>query len=293
MSRFERKCFVASATFHGLLLVVFVFGSAFLSNDKLTRDMGPVVTLENINVTDGQTKGGGNPNAAQSPAPPPPARPEPPPPEPVKAEPRRESPKVEPVKEPPVKVVKPKDTPKETTTPVKSSLTQKVIKRNDEAFIAEQRALAEKAAKEADRKRREENARLNAERQRVANDVNNALSNTRSGLGKSSVVDTPGPGGAAFVNYGSLVGEIYKRAVYASQPQSDDNAEAVIKIVVARDGSIRSSQWVRRTGSSVLDKAVDRAMNSVRSLPQFPPEARDSERTFNITIAFDPKRASA
>ncbi|HEY0549908.1 MAG TPA: TonB family protein, partial [Verrucomicrobiae bacterium] len=71
------------------------------------------------------------------------------------------------------------------------------------------------------------------------------------------------------------------------------DAEAVIKVLIARSGEVRNSGWIRRTGNPVLDKAVDRAMNSVRSLPPFPPGSKDPERSINITIAFDAKKVSA
>jgi len=41
-------------------------------------------------------------------------------------------------------------------------------------------------------------------------------------------------------------------------------------VSVGRVVPVRSSQWVRHTGNSVLDKAVDRAMNSVRSTARVP-----------------------
>jgi outer membrane biosynthesis protein TonB len=56
---------------------------------------------------------------------------------------------------------------------------------------------------------------------------------------------------------------------------------------------VKDADWVRKTGNSVLDKAVDRAMKTVRTVPAFPEGASDSERTFNINIGFEAKRVSA
>jgi TonB family protein len=242
-----------------------------------------------VKVTDGQPHGGGNPHVKQEPPPPAP-KPEPlPPPKKEIVKKEEEKPKL---KEPkpidkgdlPIKIAK-KTPDKEPTKP----LLTKPIKRTDTNLLAQWKHDADERA----RREKAETERAAAERKQFADAVNNIVRGTSSGLNKNSIAETPGPGGAAYVNYGSLVGETYKRAVYATQPQSDDDAEAVIKVLIGRSGDVRSSQWVRRTGNSLLDKAVDRAMNSVRSLPPFPSESKDSERTFNIRIAFEAKKVSA
>src|SRR5687767_12305757 len=88
MNRLQKKCFVASACLHGLLLVALVFGTAFLSPDKKLKDMGPVVDIVNAIPTDRMVNTGGNPNGNPTPpAPAPePAKPIQPPPPQAKAE---------------------------------------------------------------------------------------------------------------------------------------------------------------------------------------------------------------
>jgi len=316
-SRLEKKCFLGSASLHGLLLVVLFLGTAFFRS-KAPEAIGPVVTFDAI-PTDKPFNPGGNPNGnPEPPAPAPqPLAPQPPPktdPEPPKSEPvrqeepkekepvKKETPKLEPKRELAKEIVKDKgplpvarEKDKKPTTRKETAsakpLDLKVVKHtNDTALAAIQRAQVEKARE--NRRYQQELARYNDQRQRVANSVNGIVGDIGSSISRNTVVEPLGTGGAAYANYGSLVGNIYKRAVYASQPQSDENADAVIRIVVARDGAVQSSQWVRRTASPVLNKAVDRAMNSVRSLPQFPPESKDAERSFNITIAFEAKRVS-
>ncbi len=313
MSRLEKKCFVGSAAFHGLLFVVLICGAAFRPSKK-TEELPAIITLIGAQVTDRPIASGGNPNVAPTPAPPPqapaqppetvPPRPEPPPPQrEAKPEPKVEAKTVvknKPKPEPKKELVENKDgdlpAPKNTkkdVTPPKPLLSKTIIRRtNDTARI--QRETAERQAREREQEQyRRELARIGEQQRRIASEVGSIIGGVSKSIGKATVVEAAGPGGAAYVNYGSLVGEVYKRAVYATHPQSDQDAEAAIRILVTRDGTVRSSQWVRRTGSPVLDKAVDRAMNSVRSLPGFPPEAKDSERTFNITIAFEAKRVSA
>lgn len=298
MSRFEKKCFIGSASFHGLLLVVFVFGAAFLpskSNDKLP----PVITIIDAKVTDRLVASGGNPNGNPNPPPPKPIEqpqpaPLPPPVDPPKKvvpEPKREEIKPKesvkqdtPKKQDKTEVVQKESKPKISTTLVKHT--------ND--VVKTQREIAQRAAQaKADRDYREAMAKYNEQRSRIAKEIGGVVGDVSRNLGRTTVAEPIGPGGAAYVNYNSLVVEIYKRAIYATHPQSDQDAEAVIRVSVTRDGIVRNSQWVRRTGNSVLDKAVDRAMTSVRSLPEFPPETKDSERSFKITIAFEAKRVSA
>lgn len=309
MSRFEKKCFVGSAALHGLLIVVFLFGSAFLWREK-TVVLPPVVTMY-ANVTDKLIASGGNPQA--KPAEPPrlaqPPKIETPqtPPEPPKPEVKREvkpkEPDSEPVKPKRTEVAKPPEK-KHDKTPDKAArredkpdsdkkLALKPIRHTNNLELARQEMAARAAREKAARAEREARARYEAQLREVANQVSGIVSDVRSGISHETVAEVVGPGGAAYVNYASLIIEKYRAAVYASHPQSDTDAEAMIRVVIARDGTVRSSQWVRRTGNSVLNGAVERAMKTVRSLPEFPREAKDSERTFNITIAFEARKVSA
>jgi protein TonB len=311
MNRFEKKCFIGSAALHGLLLVVFLFGAAFLPSKKPEK-MPPVITFYDATMTDRLIASGGNPNG--NPEPPAPARqpvkveapqpqpPQPPKPEPVKpkepdqvkvVEPRKDVKLVEKKEKGEVPVQPPKKQPdkKLTETAIAKPRVNTTLTRRTNDLARLERERADKEAR--DRKDREEMARYNAERQRIAAQVGGIIGGVGKSLSKSTVAMPIGPGAEAYVNYASLVGETYKRAVYAEHPQSDEDVEALIRVVVSRDGSVRNSQWVRRTGNPVLNKAVERAMNRVRSLPEFPPEAKDSERSFNITIAFEAKRVSA
>ena len=317
MTRLERKCFIGSAALHGLLLVTFLFGSAFFTSKPKPMRVIEVVDLSG-KVTDRMISTGGSPQG--SPTPPPPA-PMAPPPQPV------EPPKVEtpPVKPPPQvkkEVVKPKpvepkkevvkdkgempttkptkktpDKPKdvvENTKPTPPRINTNVVKRSNTDVIAAQVAAQKRAAQE---KAQQEYQRQYAAYQREVQALNSQINGVIGGVGKSlgnKTVALPlGDGGAAYVHYGSLIGELYKRAVYASRPEGDEDAIAVIRIVVSRNGVVKDADWVRKTGDSVLDKAVDRAMKQVRKVPEFPEGSNDSERTFTINIGFEAKRVSA
>lgn len=299
MNRLEKKCIIGSAALHGLLLVVLLFASAFLDSDK-HMILPPVVTLHNVTLTDRPIASGGNPNANPPPAAPPkaaePPPPQPPPP-PVKEQVKHKEEEQEPEPKPKKEVVKTPDKEKlpvkdkttdkavETAKTTKAPLNLKPVRKTNDTAIAQREIAAARAA--AVKRQQAEWDKYAAQQRALAGKVGEIIGNVSSGLGKDTVAEVVGPGSEAYANYSSVIIERYKRAVYASQPQSDQDADAVIRVVISRDGTVRSSQWVRRTNNPILNKAVDRAMNSVRSLPPFPAEAKDSERTFNITIAFE------
>jgi TonB family protein len=300
MNRLEKKCFIGSVAFHGLLAVVLVFGSAFLSSSDKYQKIPPIITMH-APPTDRDIASGGNPNANPPPAAPP--KPEPPPPQPdpppVREPVKHKEDEPEPQPKPPKEVVKtpdkektptPKDKAIETAKTTKPPLNLKSVRRTNDLTAAQKEMAAKRDA--AEKQRKEEWNKYAAQQRAMVREFGNIVGNVTSGLGKNTVAEPIGPGAQAYANYASLIIERYKAAVYASQPQSDQDADAIIRVVVARDGTVRSSQWVQRTSNPILNKAVDRAMSSVRSLPAFPAEAKDSERTFNITIAFEAKRVS-
>ncbi len=315
MTRLERKCFIGSAAFHGLLLVVFLFGSAFLGPKPLK--IPPPITIVDINgkVTDQKISTGGSQQGNPNPPPPAPVIPTPPPPQPPVEQPKVEEPKKEVAKPKPVEPKKEivKETPKDKgempakkevkKTPDKPkevvehkptrTINTNLVKRTNIEVIEAQRAAAKRAA---DEKAQREYAKQMADYQRQMQALNSRIDGVIGGVGKSlgnKAVAVPlGDGGAAYVNYGSLIGEYYKRAILASRPEGDEDAVAVIRIVVTRNGTVKDAEWVRKTGSSLLDKAVDRAMKTVRTLPAFPEGSTDTERTFMLPIGFEAKRVT-
>lgn len=292
MSRFERKCFVGSAIMHGSLLLVFFFGAAFLPSKK-SEKLPPVITLLAI-PTDRPISSGGNPNG--NPEPPAPAQPpekieppQPPPPEPPKPEVKKEVEKVEPRKEVvraekekgdvPVQAKKQPDKKQTETANTKPRISTKtVIRTNNTA--------------RPDRERAEELARYNAERQRLASQINGIVNGVGKSLNKNTVAAPLGPGGEAFVNYGSLVREIYDRAWHVGQDLTDNDSATTAQVTIQRDGRVLRAVISRRSGNSTLDRSVQRALDSVRDIgAPFPAGAKEAERTFTIEFNLRTKRA--
>lgn len=322
MSRLEKKCFVGSASFHGLLLMIFIFGSVFLAS-KPKLDIGPVITMLAI-PTDRPFNTGGNPNGnptppAPAPAPvtPPAPQSQPTPPPPVPQPPQHEEvpPRVEPkkpeLKKEVVKEVekekgplplKSKPDKKETVKKDESAVTKPAISKtvvrrtNDTARIQREMAqIAALAAREKEKREAAEYAqqvsRFNAERSRIAAQVGGIVGGVGKSLSHSTVVEPLGPGGIAFANYGSMVREAYDRAWHVSQDLSDNDSVAVARITIRRDGTVRDSNISRRSGNALLDKSVQRALDAVRFVAPFPESTKDAERTFNIEFNLKTRKA--
>lgn len=300
MSRFEKKCFVGSATFHGLLLVVFLFGAAFMPKDKL-GDMGPVVEF---NAGGAPAPKGAAPANPQPPAPTPP-QPEkvepPPPPETVK-QPDPIPPKItkrEPLKEKEVEKekgdlpvpVKKETTKKEKDEPKPKSLvnTQVVRRSNvvDQAAMKLAQARQDAALKAQRAAQAAAQAAENARRQDAINDVNRIVGSAGDGSSNTRVANTTAIGngtglgsGAASGRYGDGLKALYDSKWILNADAYDEETSASVRVVVRRDGTIVSSTITKSSGNAAFDRSVRSALNGVaRALP-FPPDMKDTERAF-------------
>jgi TonB family protein len=313
MNRLQKKCFVVSASLHGFLLVALVFGTAFLRSEKKMIDIGPVIDIVNAIPTDRMVNSGGNPNGnpnPPAPAPPPKVTPQPlppqpkPEPEPPQPKPKPPEPKVvkkpDPVPDVPkikaeLPVQKPKKVEKKPlvkeTPPVSKPISTKVVVRtNDPVRMAQ--ALAQKAAREkAEREYARKVAQYNAERARVISQVGGIVGGVGKSLTHSTVVAPLGPGSLAFANYGAIVRDIYDRAWHIGQDLTDDDSTAVARVTIRKDGTVEEAKLYRRSGNSLLDKSVQRALDTVRKVAPFPEGATDSERTFNIEFNLKTRKA--
>lgn len=315
MNRLEKKCFIGSAGFHGLLLVVFVFGTAFFTS-KTPPDLGPVVNIINAIPTDLPFNSGGNPNANPTPPqqkiepaqPPPPA--EPPkaakPPEPEHEPVKMPDPKPEVQKKPEPKI---KDSPKREIVkdqgeipvktasrdkPAKSDINTNVVRRSTVDVARLQKEAKERAAQAAAQAKAEQAAwdRYNQQRTAIAREAGRIVSGVGKGLTHSTVVEAVGPGGEAFVNYGSLVRDVYDRAWNVTPDLTDDDSSATARVTIRRDGTVSNATLNRPSANASLNKSVRRALDAVREIGKpFPEGARESERTFNIEFNLKTRRA--
>ncbi len=287
MTRLQKKCLIAAAATHLLVVVVLLCSGFITSKPKADNtqvlDMIPPTVLENV-LNSGVQGAQPPPPTPKPPEPTPPTPvPTPEPPKPVVVP--RPEPKPEPVK--PVEDEKPvekpdfeKPKPKPVKHDIKPDLT--VVKRDpkkvaDDAAAAAEAAKAEKAAREAKRK--------------AAEAFKSAVRNISDKASSATDVELPhGDSSAAAANYASVVRSIYEHAWIA--PDNADNDDAIVKVsvTIARDGRVISSSIQNRSGDSKVDNSIQRTLDRVNFVREFPDGMRGSEKTFIINFNLKAKR---
>ena len=274
---------------HAFLALLVLVGSAFFVNKERPHVVPKVRVVPTRLIDAALAGGGGNPKVAPSedqqkgdtikPLPPPPE------PQKIVQAPPKPEPKVEPPPKPePVKVepAKPKPSPNSTvaarTKPEKSFEPlplKRVTRSNKEKIQAQRNAEARERAAKAEQ---------------IAKKLGSVEQNLRSGFTKGTKVDVWGPGGEAYAGYDALVKAIYDDAWDVSDSLTDDDSTAKVKIVIARSGHVISAHIERRSGNSLLDKSVQRALDKVKFVAPFPEGSRDDQRTFTINFNLKAKR---
>jgi colicin import membrane protein len=234
-------------------------------------------------------------------------------PEPVK---KTEAKKPDPVKPEPQKVVKrpeatkvvPKtkltEKPPEVTKPEKPKIEVNladVKKASDDPDAQRRKKERERAAKEAkEREEAEKRAAIRAQMEAVEQ-ANREIKQRQAALGTivgnienkmsaGTVVEMPGPGGEAFINYADLIWTKYYQAW--QRPEDHEVRSPVkVEIVVNRNGHVVSANIIKPSGDASLDRSVRQALDRVRDLPSFPEGAKDPQRTFTINFYLKSKRS--
>jgi hypothetical protein len=101
-------------------------------------------------------------------------------------------------------------------------------------------------------------------------------------------------GGEAFVNYRTAIFNAYYQAWKTPEGITRAVAVADVRIVVARNGDILSSEFVSKSGDTSVDRSIQRALDQVerQKLPAFPPGATDTQRTFTIRFNLEAKQSA-
>ncbi len=319
MDRMQKKCLMASASLHGFLVLLLVFGSAFFVAKRKDIPEHKLQFVPSKLIESALAGGGGNPNiartddvqqgspdaprqlvnppalqpkppqAAPTPPAPDPAPPEPTP-EPRRTEPKVAAPKVAPKpasKKPepkPIETAKPKltDKPEPARPRIDLSKLKPVTRTSDDKRKSE----AEEEAREQARQRNTAIASANAARQALAKKFGSAANDLQRGFENGTKVEVGGPGGEAYANYSAFVQAAYQDAwkgqIKLLRDLSDDDSVAVVRVLVSRDGRVVDARILERSPNSVMNRAVQRALDAVRQLPPFPPHITESERPFTI-----------
>jgi TonB family protein len=265
MNRLQKKCVIATAGIHLLLLLVLVFGSAFF-NPQPKPDDTQLLDVIPANLIDAKLNSG-----VRQATPPAPAPIVTPPPQPVPP-----TPAVQPVPPPPTiperlanffkpepKPVKPApETPEPKTHQIQVN-TQPVAR------------VPQKNPVTPDNPPRDTRA------------LNNTLKNLRNNLSSPTEVTLPGNSSVAYANYDSVVKSIYDRAWTLPDSIANDDENVKVTVTIASDGTVISAHIIERAGDAPVDNSVQRTLDRVTFIAPFPEGATDKERSY--TINFNPK----
>jgi TonB family protein len=271
MNRLQKKCVMATAGVH-LLAVILVVGPAFFYSKPKADDL-QVLDVIPAHLIDAAFNSG---VANAAPPPPAPATPPlPPPPAPVFTPPPPTPEKIvkaEPVK-PPDKLSPDNLMPVEKTSktePRKIQISTQLVTRP-----------APKYSPTAD------NSQL---QQRLAQASRSAILNLKHNLASATTIDMPGNSSEAYANYASVVKSIYEQAWVPPDNADNDEANTKVSVTIANDGTVISAHIVTPSGDAGVDASVQRTLNRVTFIKQFPDGAKEKERTYIINFNLKTKR---
>jgi TonB family protein len=296
MDRLQKKCLIASGLTHGFLLLLLVVGSAFFIGQPQRKDLPTVNVVPRKLIDAAFAGGGGNPRLApsdakqrgnaltpQPPQPIPPSRVTPqtrpqvqrPSERQTASEPKRVEPAAQNSK-PAVKAAK--------LTPAKTQSSNQKPALDLKPWV---RTDTEKAKGQTEAEAR----RLADASRRLERAIGGASKKLEEGFLNGTAVEVPGPGGEAYANYAAFVREAYDNAWIISQALAQENATAMVKVTIRRDGRVIGARIIRRSGNSALDRSVQQALDRVKFIAPFPDGARDDQREFTIDFSLKAKRA--
>jgi TonB family protein len=294
MNRLEKKCLIATAGLHLLLVLVLLFGSAFFTHhekpdDTQLLDVIPANLIDaafNSGVKNAQPPAPTPPQPIQPPTPPQPPQPKP---EPVK------QPDPEPVKPAPslvkqvedfFKPVPPKPEAVEPTEPEPKPQPHK-IKVN---LNTVKRTVPKETTDTSDADAAREAAKEAREAKKRAAAFAKALTSISKNASSATSVEMPGTGSVSYANYASVVKSVYERAWRAPDDAANDDAITRISVTIGSDGTVISSRILDPSGDSKVDASVQRTLDNVNFVAPFPDGAKEKEKTFIINFNLKAKR---
>jgi TonB family protein len=263
MNRLQKKCFIATAGFHLLLLLILVFGSAFFT-PRPKPDDSQVLDVIPANLIDAAFNSGVK--GAQAPPP----TPIPPTPKPVVTPPAPQPEPLKPAIQPPEPV---KSTEPDTTKPpehvIKPDLTQvtHVVPKNSTTVKSQD----------------DSQAKLRATALKV-------LLNLKKNFTPATTVAMPGNSSVSYANYASVVKSFYEQAWTPPDNTDSDDANTKVSVTIASDGTVLTARIITPSGDASVDASVQRTLDRVTFIAPFPEGATEKERTYIINFNLKSKR---
>jgi TonB family protein len=117
-----------------------------------------------------------------------------------------------------------------------------------------------------------------------AQELAQALTSMKAGFQDGTAIEVHGTGGAAYANYDQFVYEVYKSNWRPPAQLDDAGPTARLKVVIRKDGSVKSAEVVRGSGNRELDRSVEDLTRRVKFVREFPAGSKDFERTYFINF---------
>jgi TonB family protein len=287
MNRLQKKCLIATAGFHLLLLVILLVGPGFFTA-KPKMDDTQVLEVIPANLIDAAFSSGVK--AAQPPPPTSIVKPPEPQPQPQPTpEPPKPVVKPEPVKQPDPEPVKPPEKlPPDDLKPVVKPLTkppEHIIKPDLKPIVRKTPPKdTDNSAAEAEAK---EQKRLRDQKQKA---FLNAARSIKENSSSATTVEMPGASSVSYASYASVVKSIYTQAWTPPDDTTSDDANVRVSVVIGRDGSVITSRVLTPSGDASVDRSVQRTLDRVTFIAPFPDGSKEKEKTFIINFNLKSKR---
>jgi TonB family protein len=273
MNRLQKKCLLATAGFHLLLLVILLVGPAFFSPKPKTDDL-QLLDVIPANAIDAAFSSGVK--NVQPPAPTPVVAPPQPQPTPVQPQPKPVvtpptlMQQVEKFFKPAPEKLPPDDSAKPKEHVIKPDLTP----------------VTHVAPKNTTTATAPDNSQKNAKAKALAA----ALKALRSNLSSGTTIDMPGNSSVAYANYASIVKSVYTQAWTPPDDTTSDDANVKVSITIANDGTVISAHIIGASGDASVDNSVQKTLDRVQQIAPFPDGATEKERTYIINFNLKAKR---
>jgi TonB family protein len=258
MNRLQKKCVIATAGFHLLLLVILFVGPAFFNSKPKVDDTQVIDVISPILIDAAFNSGvkGAQPPPQPQPTPTPPA------PKPV----------VQPAPAPQPTLLTRLETifKSEPAKPAPAE-TQPHTPKVDLHLVTRTAPKSSPTTKPKDNSQA----------------AKNLAAELRSKLSTATQIDMPGDSSASSTSYANAVKSIYDQAWTLPDSVANGDENVKVSVTIASDGTVISSRIITPSGDASVDNSVQRTLDRVTFIAPFPEGATDKSRTY--TINFNPQ----
>jgi TonB family protein len=264
MNRLQKKCLLATAGFHLLLLVILLVGPAFFSPKPKADDL-QLLDVIPANAIDAAFNSGVK--NAQAPAPTPVVTPPTPVPQPPPVQPPTLVKQIENFFKPAPEKLPPDDSAKPKEHVIKPDL-------NPVTHVAPKNTTTTPSHDDP-------------KKNKTAEALASALRTLHSNLSSGTTINMPGNSSVAYANYGQIVKSIYDQSWTSPDDLASADENVKVHIVITRDGTVISASITDPSGDAKLDASVRKVLDRITFIKPFPDDSKDKERAYDIN--FNPK----